>query len=156
MRDSLKIGELAGRCGVSRDTIHFYEREGLLPRPRRTPSLYRLYDEGDESRLLFIRQAQAIGLTLDDIRELVRRDHLRTAGECRRVAGLLRERIETIDRKLAELNTFRRRLAENLEGCEKVDDEACPVMLDLSAAGARRRRESARRESTKWRGWGRS
>src|SRR5262249_18959367 len=54
MRTSLKIGELAGRCGVSRDTIRFYERRGLLPRPRRTPSLYRLYSDQDASRLLFI------------------------------------------------------------------------------------------------------
>ena len=51
MRDAeLKIGELAIRCGVSRDTIRFYEREGLLPRPGRTPSQYRVYDSRDEDR----------------------------------------------------------------------------------------------------------
>jgi MerR family copper efflux transcriptional regulator len=142
MTDGLKIGELATRCGVSRDTIRFYERESLLPRPRRTPAQYRVYGEGDESRLLFIRQAQAIGLTLDDIRELVRHDQLRTPGECRRVAALLRERIETIDGKLAELKAFRRQLAESLERCTKADSEACPVVLDLSTAVVRRRRES--------------
>lgn len=142
MRDGLKIGELATRCGVSRDTIRFYEREGLLPRPRRTPSQYRVYGEEDQSRLLFIRQAQALGLTLDDIRELVQHEELRTPGQCRRVAGLLRERIEAIDRKLGELKAFRRQLAESLERCDKADSEACPVVLDLSVAGARRRRES--------------
>ena len=142
MKDGLKIGELAARCGVSRDTIRFYEREGLLPRPQRTPSQYRLYGDEDESRLLFIRQAQALGLTLDDIRELVRHDQLRTPGQCRRVAGLLRERIEAIDRKLGELKAFRRQLSESLDRCEKADSEACPVVLDLAVAGARRRRES--------------
>lgn len=142
MRDGLKIGELAGRCGVSRDTIRFYEREGLLPQPQRTPSLYRVYDEKDEGRLLFIRQAQALGLTLDDIRELVHHHQLRTPGECRRVAGLLRERIEAIDRKLRELKSFRRQLAEGLERCEKADGEACPVVLSLSPAKTRQRRES--------------
>lgn len=142
MRGGLKIGELATRCGVSRDTIRFYERKSLLPRPRRTPSQYRVYGEGDESRLLFIRQAQAIGLTLDDIRELARHNQLRTPGECRRVAGLLRERIKTIDRKLAELKALRRQLAENLERCAKTGSETCPVMLDLSVAPAGRRRES--------------
>jgi DNA-binding transcriptional MerR regulator len=143
MTEGLKIGELATRCGVSRDTVRFYEREGLLPRPRRTASQYRVYGEDDEGRLLFIRQAQAIGLTLDDIRELVRYEELRTPGECRRVAELLRQRIETIDRKLVELRAFRRHLAESLERCEKAEGEACPVVLDLSRAGARPRRESS-------------
>lgn len=142
MRDGLQIGELATRCGVSRDTIRFYEREGLLPPPRRTLSQYRVYTDEDEGRLLFIRQARAIGLTLDDIRELVRQERLRSPGECRRVASLLRERIEAIDQKLAELNAFRRQLAESLGRCEKADSEACPVVLDLSNTQARRRRES--------------
>ena len=143
MRDGLKIGELATRCGVSRDTIRFYEREGLLPRPKRGPSQYRVYGEEDEGRLLFIRHAQALGLTLDDIREMVRHEQLRTPGQCRRVAGLLRERIEAIDRKLAGLRAFRRQLAESLERCEKAGSEACPLVLDMSVGGARRRRESS-------------
>jgi len=144
MRDAeLRIGELATRCGISRDTIRFYEREGLLPRPRRTPSHYRVYGDEDEARLRFVRHAQATGLTLDDIRELLRHEQLRSPGECRRVAALLRERIEAIDRRLAELNAFRRRLAESLERCEKAEGEACPVVLDLSM-GAMRRRESRR------------
>ena len=142
MTDGLKIGELATRCGVSRDTVRFYEREGLLPRPRRTASQYRVYGQEDEGRLLFIRHAQSIGLTLDDIRELIRYEELRTPGECRRVAGLLRQRIEAIDRKLVELRAFRRRLVEGIARCEKAEGEACPVVLDLSRAGARRRRES--------------
>jgi len=142
MRNGFKIGELAARCGVSRDTIRFYEREGLLPRPQRTPALYRVYGNEDEGRLLFIRQAQALGLTLGDIRELVRLEQLRTPGECRRVARLLRERIEAIDRKVAELRAFRRQLAEGLERCEKADGEACPVVLSLSPTNARQRRES--------------
>ena len=142
MRDAeLKIGELATRCGVSRDTIRFYEREGLLPRPGRTPSQYRVYDSRDEARLHFVRQAQAIGLTLKDIRELLRNEQVQHPGECRRVAALLRERIAAIDRKVAELRAFRRQLAAGLERCERADGEACPVVLDLSA-GARRRRES--------------
>ena len=142
MRDGLKIGELATRCGVSRDTVRFYEREGLLPRPRRTASQYRVYGEADAGRLLFIRRAQAIGLTLDDIRELIRFEELRTPGECRRVAGLLRQRIEAIDRKLVELKAFRRQLAEGLQRCESAEGEACPVVLDLARAGARPRSES--------------
>jgi MerR family copper efflux transcriptional regulator len=140
MRDGTKIGELAARCGVSRDTIRFYEREGLLPQPKRTPTLYRVYGDHDERRLLFIRQAQALGLTLDDIRELVRLEQLRTPGECRKVAALLRERIKTIDRKVTELRAFRSGLAESLERCEKADGESCPVVLSLSSTKGKQRK----------------
>lgn len=144
MAEALKIGELAERSAVSRDTIRFYEREGLLPRPRRTATRYRIYGDADIGRVLFVRQAQAIGLTLEDIRELIRIETLRTPDECRRVAALLRERIEAIDRKLTDLKVFRRRLAESLDRCEHTDGDACPVVLDLSPRKARPRPEVAR------------
>ena len=136
----LMIGELAARCGVSPDTIRFYEREKLLPRPRRTAARYRVYGEEDEDRVRFIRQAQAIGLTLENIRELVRERQLHTPGECRHVAHLLRERIRVLDQRIAELRSFRRRLADNLARCEGVDSAACPVILDLSKPRAKRQR----------------
>ena len=87
MATTLKIGALANRCGVSRDTIRYYEKQGLLPRPRRTPSQYRLYDGQDAERLLFIRHAQALGLTLDDIRQLVRLDRLESLERCEKAEG---------------------------------------------------------------------
>ncbi|HKC12242.1 MAG TPA: heavy metal-responsive transcriptional regulator [Vicinamibacteria bacterium] len=142
MKDGLKIGELAARCGVSRHTIRFYEREGLLPRPQRTPSLYRVYGEDDECRLQFVRRAQSLGLTLDDIRELVRLEQLRRPGECRRVAALLGERIEAIDQRVAELRAFRRQLSLSLDRCKEADGDACPVVLSLSPAKLRQGRES--------------
>lgn len=134
---------MAARCGVSPDTIRFYEREGLLPRSRRTPSGYRVYGEEDEGRLLFIRQAQAVGFALEDVSELLRHRELGTPGECRRVAARLRERLAAVDRKLADLRAFRRQLAESLERCERADSETCPVVLNLASSGTKRRRESA-------------
>ncbi|MCL4822319.1 MAG: heavy metal-responsive transcriptional regulator [Vicinamibacteria bacterium] len=137
----MKIGDLAERSGVSRDTIRFYEREGLLPPPLRTASKYRFYATEDVGRVLFVRQAQALGLTLEDIRELIRLETLRTPGECQRVAAILRERIEAIDGRLADLAAFRLRLARSLERCEGADGEACPVVLDLSLPKPRARTE---------------
>jgi len=141
MSDGLRIGELAMRCGVSNDTVRFYEREGLLRRPRRTPSRYRVYDETDERRLRFIRQAQANGLTLEDIRQMLRHREARTPDECLRVAALLKERIEAIDRKLAELKAFRRQLTGSLEQCERAGSGACPVILDFTTLAATPRKE---------------
>jgi DNA-binding transcriptional MerR regulator len=131
------IGTLAIACGVSRDTVRFYEREGLLPKARRTASRYRVYGEDDEARLYFIRRAQAIGLTLDDIRGLLRQHQARTPHECRRVAALLRDRIGDVDWRLAELKAFRKLLAGNLSRCETAHSEECPVVLDLARQQAK-------------------
>jgi len=132
MDDAVRIGDLAKRCDVTRDTLRFYEREGLLPPPHRSDAGYRLYGEPDAERVQFIRRAQAVGLTLDDIRELLSVQRLRTPGACRRVAERLRARIQVIDRRVAELNAFRRELAKGLAQC---DDGAssCPVVLSFAS-----------------------
>lgn len=128
------IGRLASACGVSTDTVRFYEREGLLPRARRTASRYRVYGADDEERLHFIRRAQGIGLTLDDIRGLLRQHDARSPGECKRVATLLRERITGLDQKVTELKAFRKLLQENLDRCEAAHSDECPVVVDLSSS----------------------
>jgi DNA-binding transcriptional MerR regulator len=136
MLDGLTIGDLAERCGVSRDTLRFYERERLLSPPRRSASGYRLYGQADAARVRFIRRAQATGLTLDDIRELLRVQKLGTPQTCRRVATRLRERIEVLDRKIAELKAFRGELAEALAQCEE-GSESCPVVLSFARDGSK-------------------
>jgi MerR family mercuric resistance operon transcriptional regulator/MerR family gold-responsive transcriptional activator of gol and ges genes len=131
MKDGFTIGELARRCGVSRDAVRFYERERLMPRARRTPTGYRLYGPEDEERLRFIRRAQGVGLTLEDITELIRLHEEHSPAECRSVAERLLLRVEALDRKIAELVAFRRILRDNLRRCEAAEAESCPVVLDL-------------------------
>ena len=67
----MRIGELAGRLGVNPKTIRYYESIGLLPDPGRTPSGYRVYDEDAVDRLRFIRTAQRLGVTLDEVKEIL-------------------------------------------------------------------------------------
>lgn len=139
MTGGLTIGALAARAAVSRDTLRFYERRRLLPAPRRTASGYRLYSEGDAVRVRFIRRAQAMGLTLEDIQELLRAQTLKTSDQCRRVASRLRARVEAVDEKIRELRAFRGELLRHLKHCEKAgaEPDCCPVVLDLSANGSR-------------------
>lgn len=139
MREGLTIGGLAERSQVSRDTLRFYERKRLLPAPRRTPSGYRLYSEDDAARVGFIRRAQALGLTLEDIKQLLRAQTLKTADQCRRVASRLRGRIQAVDAKIVQLRAFRAELARSLRHCERAGAEpsCCPVVLDLTANGAK-------------------
>ncbi len=82
----MRIGELADRVGVNTKTIRYYESIGLMPEADRSPGGYRIYDETDRKRLLFIRTARRFGLSLDEIAEILA---FRERGKppCRYVAG---------------------------------------------------------------------
>jgi DNA-binding transcriptional MerR regulator len=131
--NGMTIGEMAESCDVSRDTLRFYERERLLPAPRRSSAGYRLYQTEDAARVRFVRRAQTMGLTLDDIRELLQVRSLKTPEQCRRVAARLKTRVADVDRRIAELQTFRAELSHGLTQCERAISrkECCPVVVEL-------------------------
>lgn len=134
----MTIGQLAAECQVSTDTVRHYERVGLLPRPQRAHNGYRLYGDSDRQRLDFVRRAQAVGLTLAEVKDLLRDQPGGTSGECQRVASLLRKRIAEVDGRIADLQTFRSQLAQNLAACEAAVTAACPAIV--APAGRPRRR----------------
>lgn len=107
----MRIGELADRLGVNPKTIRYYESIGLLPNPERTPSGYRDYDEVAVGQLTFIRTAQRLGVTLDEVKEILA---FRERGEapCGYVRGVLDGQVDTIDRRIAELQELRGQLVE--------------------------------------------
>jgi MerR family mercuric resistance operon transcriptional regulator len=132
----LKIGELASRSGLSRDTIRFYERESLLPQPQRTPAGYRLYSPDVISRLLFIKQAQAIGFSLTEIRDLL--DGYHDESECRHVAALIGQKIAELDQKVRAIQALRAMLNTYLTDCQTAlkngqAQDGCPVLCDLGS-----------------------
>lgn len=90
-RTAFRIGEVASGAGVSVDTVRYYERLKLLPRVSRSSGNFRLFAPESIERVRFIKQAQELGLTLEEIRGL-----LATGGadECRKVRDLLSEKIE--------------------------------------------------------------
>lgn len=110
MRGGLQIGELAARFGLNPKTIRYYEEIGLLPSPVRSESGYRRYDARDVTRLGFIRRAKVLGLTLDEIRDLL---SLAAGGErpCQRVLEVVDAKIAEVDRRVQELQGFRAKLA---------------------------------------------
>lgn len=103
------IGELAARLGINARTIRYYESIALLPAPQRSESGYRVYDESDVERLVFIKAAQRVGLALDEVREILA---LRDRGEapCGYVRGVLRRQVADIDRQLEALSRLRTQL----------------------------------------------
>jgi DNA-binding transcriptional MerR regulator len=87
-------------------TIRFYEQSGLLPAPSRTPAGYRSYDQDAVTRLRFVRSAQALGLSLAEIADVLRiRDH--QGAPCSYVAELLDTHIGALDRRIKELTALR-------------------------------------------------
>src|SRR5579863_10765647 len=93
---ALSVGQLAARAGVRVDTVRYYERAGLLPRPRRTSGDHRRYGPADVDRLLFIRGARRLGLRLAEIRELAQ---VRDTGTCpcASAEALLREHVGEVE-----------------------------------------------------------
>ncbi|MGH9075873.1 MAG: heavy metal-responsive transcriptional regulator [Acidimicrobiales bacterium] len=106
----MRIGEVAGAVGVNPKTIRYYEEIGLLPDPQRTPSGYRDYTDEDRSRLVFVKTARRLGLSLADIGEILA---LRERGErpCDYVLGVLDRQVADVDRRIAELEALRAELA---------------------------------------------
>jgi DNA-binding transcriptional MerR regulator len=107
----MRIGQIAGRAGVPAKTIRFWEDQHLLPPPARTPAGYRDYGPAVLERLAFIRQAQAAGLSLDAIRQVL---DVRDGGQppCVHVTGLIARRLAEVEARLAELTSTRDQLAE--------------------------------------------
>jgi DNA-binding transcriptional MerR regulator len=117
MQHDIKIGEFAERCGVSRDTVRFYERVGLLPKPSRSESRHRIYDRKAVARLQFIRGAQRLGLTLEDIRRLLLVHETRGPDAGKRIVELLRSRADAIDSEISKLLALRRLLDKSIKLC---------------------------------------
>jgi MerR family transcriptional regulator, copper efflux regulator len=137
MQNGTKIGDLAARCGVSPDTIRFYEREGLLPPPRRTASGHRIYGRDAFVRLQFIRRAQGIGLTLQDIGEILLLRDRKDPKAGQWITRRLRARAEAIDREMAKLRVYRRLLEEGIRLSEASASGKLPRLERLLSIGKR-------------------
>jgi MerR family copper efflux transcriptional regulator len=124
----MTIGRLAKEAGVNIQTVRFYERRGLIPAPRRTPSGYREYSRDALSRLLFIRGAKHLGFTLREISELLSlRVDDRTP--CEKVREKARAKIKEIDRRISSLVTIRKALESLVEACEGQGPQGpCPIL----------------------------
>jgi len=111
--DSLKVGAVAKAAGVGVQALHYYERLGLLPKPKRSAANYRLYSSEAIRRVRFIKKAQAVGLTLEETKEIL---DLKDRGRapCRKVAELGEKHLREIEVRLTQLRGYRRALEQAL------------------------------------------
>jgi Hg(II)-responsive transcriptional regulator len=131
-RESLTIGEVAARARVNVQTLRYYERRGILPEPQRTPSGYRDYPSDTVRLIRFIKRAQDLGFSLDEVEELL---ELRQAGPRarKRVLAKAQEKIQDIEEKLARLASMRKALLSLVDSCScRGPDLECPILDALN------------------------
>jgi MerR family copper efflux transcriptional regulator len=131
---SMGIGTIARRAGVSIDTIRYYERNGLLAPAARLASGYRRYDDLQLARLRFIRNAQELGFTLKDIRELLGLSRRRDVAQVKRAA---QKKLDEVQKRLAALERIRDGLTVLIDACPGHGRaERCPILRALGVEAA--------------------
>lgn len=128
---ALKIGELAKKAGINLQTIRYYEREGLLPKPQRTESGYRQYNETSVDILLFIKNAKSLGLSLNKIRKLVSlKDDTKAKGDD--VKNIIQVEINEVEDKIKTLRKLKKGLTELYQSCPgNITTSECPILRSL-------------------------
>ena len=138
MPQTLQIGRVSKRTGLSIDAIRFYERQRLLDRPARTQGGFRLFSDADVQRIQFIRRAQQLGFSLPEIRQLLLLE--RQDGEaCSHVREILQAKLGAVRQKIRELGMLEKQLARSLRKCEDnvqaapaCSEDVCPVLREFS------------------------
>jgi len=128
----MQIGIVAKKVGLSIDTIRFYERNALLPRPSRTQGGFRQYAEGDIETLAFIRRVQGLGFKLSEIRGLLSLRGNRMQ-PCAPVRHRLQMKLADVREKIENLQKLERELGVALRSCDKElrkRDAHCPILQD--------------------------
>lgn len=126
--EPLTIGRLARAAGVGIETIRYYQQRGLLPVPS-TVGAYRHYPRAMIERIRFIKRAQELGFSLDEITELLRLEDGSDRGSVRRISAA---RLQQIEQKLADLRRMQKALKHLLSQCEHTGSNLpCPIIATL-------------------------
>ena len=135
----LRIGEVARQARVSVGTIRYYEKRKLLPPSPRSEGGFRLFAVETIERVRFIKQAQEMGFSLDEIRTLLTGGGV---GACGQMRDLLQAKLQEIRKRMKGFRAFERTLSRHLETCEKElarhgSAAKCPVMVEIGHAAKR-------------------
>ncbi len=124
----IAIGEAARQSGVSIETIRYYERAGIVPRPRRGANGRRAYAAEDVARLRFVRRCRDLRFSMAEARALMRLDE----GNCDTVRVLTEANLDKVRKKISVLQTLEAALAELAENCAR-GSTRCPMLEELKA-----------------------
>jgi MerR family mercuric resistance operon transcriptional regulator len=127
----MRTSDLAGRAGVNTETLRYYERRGLLSKPPRTPGGYRDYPATAVELLRFIKRAQELGFTLDEVEELL---HLDNGGpdSCDAARALAEHRRADLERRIRDLQRMHDSLADLVATCDLPRaDRSCALLAAI-------------------------
>lgn len=125
----LTIGQVSKLAGVNRETLRYYEREGIIEQPKRKDSGYRIYPQSIVKRLRFIKRAQGLGFSLKEINELMTLRNDAKVAKCSEVKQYAQDKVKTIETKLKDLKRIRKRLMELIAICDEENSiRACPIL----------------------------
>ena len=131
---SLTIGDLSKATNTKVETVRYYERIGLLPKPPRTSGNYRNYGEAELGRLSFVRRARDLGFSLDQVRALLSLSDDRDC-DCAGIDQIANEHLGEVDRKIADLEALRRELKAVIDSCDGGTIAECRIIEALAPQG---------------------
>jgi len=134
---ALLIGDVAKRTGLTPATIRYYESIGLLSAPPRSGAGYRRYGETTLHELDFIKKAQGLGFSLDEVQEILRLSR-RGQAPCAHVLDLAKRHLAAVEERIAQLSRFRSELAADIAHWEQQDQSYCDGVCQLIAGAAQR------------------
>lgn len=143
--NGLSTSDLAKQSGINLESIRFYERQGLLPKPPRTASGYRVFPQESVRRVRFIKRAQALGFTLREIKQLIAlRAHPETA--CADVRTQAEAKIADIAQKISDLRAMQRELTRLARACAgQPQSHCCPILTKLEGSKGNNNSKGTRR-----------
>jgi Hg(II)-responsive transcriptional regulator len=124
-----KVGEIAEKIGVNVETLRYYEKIKIMPKPKRRESRYRFYDELDLRRLLFIKRAKELGFTLKEIKELLELK-IESTATCGDVKHLAESKLQDVEKRINDLKNIKRVLIKLINQCtfEQLPTDKCPIL----------------------------
>jgi len=133
--DEMTRGELAKKCGVNIEALRYYEKRKLIASPKRSESGYRLYTEEDAAKIRFIKNAQKLGFTLNEIGELLKL-RVREGGCCESVLIQTQKRLNEVETKINSLKSMRTILKQLIEKCKnETATNDCPILASFESTG---------------------
>lgn len=127
---ALTIGDLGKATNTKVETVRYYERIGLLPKPPRSTGNYRSYGAVELGRLSFIRRARDLGFSLDQVRALLGLSDDRSC-DCAGIDRIANEHLREVDRKIADLKALRRELKAVIDSCDGGSVGECRIIEAL-------------------------
>lgn len=129
MNGKMTIGRLAGAAGVNVETVRFYQRSGLIDEPARPQAGYRTYGDDDVRRIRFIKRAQHLGFTLEEVASLLK---LEGSGTCSSTRSLAARKLAMVEAKVSDLLAMKAALATMVARCDSENPAGgCPIIQAL-------------------------